>query len=63
MARKTQGQNMRFKLLHKFFDYGHRFGEDYMCVGCGRCIDRCPKGIDFLDTAKRLAEELGKEEV
>lgn len=62
MARKTQGANMRFKLLHKFFDYGLRFGEGSMCVGCGRCIDRCPKGIDFLDTVNEFAEALGKEE-
>lgn len=44
LARKTQGANMRFKLLHKIFDYGLRFGEGHMCVGCGRCIDRCPQG-------------------
>jgi len=33
-----------------------------MCVGCGRCIDRCPKGIDFLDTINGFAEALEKEE-
>ena len=62
MARKTQGANMRFKLLHKFFDYGLRFGKSHMCVGCGRCIDRCPKGIDFLDTVNGFGEALAKEE-
>ena len=62
MARKTQGANMRFKLLHKIFDYGLRFGDGPMCVGCGRCIDRCPKGIDFLDTINGFAHALGKEE-
>ncbi len=62
LARKTQGANMRFKLLHKMFDYNLRFGEGHMCVGCGRCIDRCPKGIDFLDTVNGFAEALEKEE-
>ena len=62
MARKTQGANMRFKILHKFFDYNQRFGGEHMCVGCGRCIDRCPKGIDYLDTVNGLADLLEKEE-
>ncbi len=64
LARKTQGANMRFKTLHKVFDYCQRFGGEHMCVGCGRCIDRCPKGIDFLDTINGLGEALakGKEE-
>lgn len=62
MARKTQGANMRFKVLHKVFDYNQRFGGEHMCVGCGRCIDRCPKGIDYLDTVNGLAELLEKED-
>ena len=63
MARKTQGANMRFKVLHKVFDYNQRFGgSEQMCVGCGRCIDRCPKGIDYLDTVNGLADLLEKEE-
>lgn len=62
MARKTQGANMRFKLMHKFFDYAYRFGEGSMCVGCGRCIDRCPKGIDLLEVMEGFAEAFGKEE-
>ncbi len=62
LARKTQGANMRFKTLHKVFDYCQRFGGEHMCVGCGRCIDRCPKGIDFLDTINGLSEAIEKEE-
>ena len=62
MARKTPGANMRFKVLHKVFDYNQRFGgTEHMCVGCGRCIDRCPKEIDYLDTLNGLAELLKKE--
>ena len=63
MARKTQGANMRFKVLHKVFDYNQRFGTEHMCVGCGRCIDRCPKGIDYLDTVNGLSELLEKEDI
>ena len=53
-ARKTQGANMRFKVFHKFYDYGQRFGEGSMCVGCGRCDIRCPKDISFFDTVCEL---------
>ena len=58
MARKTQGANMRFKVLHKMYDYKARFGGEHMCVGCGRCIDRCPKGIDYLDAVNGLTDTL-----
>lgn len=58
MARKTQGANMRFKVLHKMYDFKERFGEAHMCVGCGRCIDRCPKGINYLDAVNGLTDAL-----
>ncbi|MDF3000720.1 MAG: asrA1 [Bacillota bacterium] len=57
--RKTPGANMRFKTLHKVYDYNLRFGdEEHMCVGCGRCDRRCPKEISFFDIICRLSEEL-----
>lgn len=58
MARKTQGANMRFKVLHKMYDFKERFGGAHMCVGCGRCIDRCPKDIDYLDAVNGLTDAL-----
>ncbi len=62
LARKTPGANMRFKVLHKIFDFKLRFGREHMCVGCGRCIDRCPKEIDYLDAVNGLSDLLaGKE--
>lgn len=63
MARKSQGANMRFKVLHKVYDFKARFGKEHMCVGCGRCIDRCPQGIDYLDAVNGLTNFLanGKE--
>ena len=62
-ARKTQGANMRFKVLHKVYDYRLRFGgKGNMCVGCGRCIDRCPKDIDYLDAVNGLTAHLKAKE-
>ena len=58
-ARKTPGANMRFKTLHKVYDYRRRFGTaENMCVGCGRCIRQCPEGISFLDTINGFHDAL-----
>lgn len=60
-ARTTPGANMRFKTLHKAYDYQKRFGEgENMCVGCGRCIIRCPKEIDFSKTLNDFTREFEK---
>ena len=53
-SRKTKGANMRFKVFHKYYDYKERFGEEHMCVGCGRCDIRCPEKISFYDTVCEL---------
>lgn len=59
VARPTPDKLMRFKALHKVFDYNTRFGgREHMCVGCGRCVLRCPEDIDFLDTVNRLHDEV-----
>ena len=59
-SRKTQGANMRFKVFHKFYDFKARFGEENMCVGCGRCDMRCPQDISFFDTVSDLNGEIEK---
>ena len=58
LARKTKGENMRFKLLHKFYDYQKRFQTGPMCVGCGRCDRRCPQEISFFDTVCEVHDAL-----
>jgi anaerobic sulfite reductase subunit A len=61
IARKRADQMMRFKTMHKVYDYNARFGgNEHMCVGCGRCIQRCPEDIDFADTINRLSDEVDK---
>lgn len=60
-VRNTAGERMRFKTLHKVYDYNFRFGGDeHMCVGCGRCVKRCPQEISFSDTISKLSEEVAK---
>ena len=51
--REDKGQRMRFKTLHKVYDYKKRFGY-HMCVGCGRCDDVCPEYISFSTIINKL---------
>ncbi|MBQ6621392.1 MAG: anaerobic sulfite reductase subunit A [Mogibacterium sp.] len=51
--RKTNGERMRFKVLHKVYDFRKRFGYD-MCVGCGRCDTVCPEYISFANCINKL---------
>ena len=54
--RKTQGDQLRFKVMHKIYDYEQRFGYP-MCVGCGRCDDICPEYISYSTLVNKLAKE------
>lgn len=51
--REKKSQRMRFKVLHKVYDYNKRFGY-HMCVGCGRCDDVCPEYISFSHSINKL---------
>lgn len=55
--RKDQGQRMRFKVLHKVYDYQKRNGV-HMCVGCGRCDDICREYISFSQCINRLEDAM-----
>lgn len=52
--RQKNGDRMRFKVMHKVYDYKQRFGY-HMCVGCGRCDDICPEYISFSGAVNKLA--------
>ena len=56
--RTTAGERMRYKVLHKFHDYKARFRDYHMCVGCGRCMARCPEFISITATVDKMTEAL-----
>jgi anaerobic sulfite reductase subunit A len=58
--RKSNGDRMRFKVLHKIYDYKKRFGT-HMCTGCGRCDDICPQYISFSNCVNKLSEAVESE--
>lgn len=53
--RLDKGQRMRFKVLHKVYDYKKKWGY-HMCVGCGRCDDICPEYISFSNCINKLKD-------
>ena len=52
--RTTKAYKMRYKVLHKIHDYKAQFGDEHMCVGCGRCTDRCPEHISITATINKV---------
>ena len=58
--RQKQSDRMRFKVMHKIYDFEKRFGYP-MCVGCGRCDDVCPEYISYSNCVNRLAKEENEE--
>lgn len=55
-VRRTGESRYRQWLSHKLGTWHDQFGSSG-CVGCGRCIDWCPAGIDLTAELARLAEE------
>ncbi|MHC1585289.1 MAG: 4Fe-4S dicluster domain-containing protein [Candidatus Syntropharchaeia archaeon] len=53
--RPTRAYRMRNRVFHKFKWYPENFGV-VACVGCGRCIDKCPVNIDIIDIMSRVSE-------
>ena len=51
--RLDKGERMRFKVMHKVYDFKKRFGF-HMCVGCGRCDDICPEYISFANCVNKM---------
>ncbi len=52
--RPDAASRMRYKVLHKFHAHKARFKTHHMCVGCGRCIHRCPEFISIVETMKKV---------
>ena len=51
--RTTNGDKMRYKVLHKIIDFKKRYGFS-MCVGCGRCDEVCPEYISLSKCIEKI---------
>ena len=53
--RPAHYRRYRQRLMHKFKYYPENFGR-VLCVGCGRCIESCPVGIDVTVELEKASE-------
>ncbi|MCP4181245.1 MAG: anaerobic sulfite reductase subunit AsrA [bacterium] len=61
--RDTYDKRLRYRGLHKVNDYKARQGSEHMCVGCGRCDDRCPQYISFINIINKMTEVIEKKNI
>ena len=58
--RETQDQRWRQRLLHKFSYHPQNFDGQLACVGCGRCVNRCPVSLDIRKALKIVERYLNE---
>ena len=54
--RTTQMQRYRQRFMHKLVYYPSQYGE-YSCVGCGRCVTKCPQRLNIAKVIKRIGRD------
>ncbi len=57
--RTSQMQRYRQRFMHKLVYYPANYDGMFSCVGCGRCVEKCPTGLNIVKVMQAFA---GKEE-
>ena len=52
--RTTQMQRYRQRFMHKLKYYPENNDGTYSCVGCGRCVNKCPQRLNIVKVIKTL---------
>ena len=55
--RTSQLQRFRQRFMHKLVYFPAKNDGMYSCVGCGRCIEKCPMNLNIVKVIKALGEE------
>ncbi|UCG28849.1 MAG: 4Fe-4S dicluster domain-containing protein [Bacteroidales bacterium] len=50
--RSDKASRLRQRVMHKF-RYFNENCEEFLCTGCGRCIEKCPVGIDIVEVLEK----------
>lgn len=58
--RDSKDKRYRNRIMHKFSYHPNNY-EGLACVGCGRCINRCPVNLDIRESLKTIEKSLKKE--
>lgn len=53
--RPHKASRLRQRILHKF-QYFVEKHKDFQCIGCGRCISKCPVGIDIIEVLDKVRD-------
>ncbi|MBQ7948225.1 MAG: 4Fe-4S dicluster domain-containing protein [Clostridia bacterium] len=53
-SRTTQMQRFRQRFMHKLVYYPSQNDGLYSCVGCGRCVNKCPQNLNIVKVIKTL---------
>lgn len=56
-SRPTQMQRYRQRFMHKLVYYPSQYGGTYSCVGCGRCVNKCPQHLNIVKVIKKIGGE------
>lgn len=54
--RTTQMQRYRQRFMHKLVYYPSQYNGTYSCVGCGRCVKKCPQHLNIIKVIKKTGE-------
>lgn len=58
--RTTQKQRYRQRFMHKLVYFPANNDGMYSCVGCGRCVDKCPASTNIVKVIKAFGKEDNK---
>lgn len=58
--RTSQMQRYRQRFMHKLVYFPANNNGMYSCVGCGRCVDKCPASTNIVKVIKAFAKKEGK---
>ena len=54
--RPTRKERVRQRFMHKLCYFPERYGE-FLCTGCGRCLQHCPVGLDIVEVIRLVQAE------
>ena len=55
--RTSQKERFRQRFMHKLVYFPANNDGMYSCVGCGRCVEKCPAALNIVKVVKAFQEE------